>query len=40
MPPNRQAWLARLRQLRESSATGNISPTTEDILHDLRSERG
>ena len=38
--PDRQAWLARLRQLRERSATGRISPTTEDILDDLRSERG
>ena len=39
-PPNRQAWLARLRQLRESSATGKTSPTTEEILDDLRSDRG
>ena len=38
--PNRQAWLARLRQLRASSATGKTSPTTEAILDDLRSERG
>ena len=38
--PNRQAWLARLRHLRASSATGKTSPTTEEILDDLRSERG
>ena len=38
--PDRQAWLARLRQLRESTATGKASPTTEEILEDLRSERG
>ncbi len=38
--PNRQAWLARLRQLRESTATGKTSSTTEQILDDLRSERG
>jgi antitoxin (DNA-binding transcriptional repressor) of toxin-antitoxin stability system len=38
--PDRQAWLARLRPLRESTATGKTSPTTEEILDDLRSERG
>ncbi len=38
--PNRQAWLARLRQWRASPATGKTSPTTEEILDDLRSERG
>ncbi len=38
--PSRQAWLARLRQLRENTATGKTSPTTEEILDDLRSERG
>jgi antitoxin (DNA-binding transcriptional repressor) of toxin-antitoxin stability system len=38
--PNRQAWLARLRQLRANGATGRTSPTTEEILDDLRSERG
>jgi len=38
--PNRQAWLSRLRQLRESTATNKTSPTTEEILDDLRSERG
>lgn len=39
-PNNRQAWLVRLRQLRESTATGKTSPTTEEILDGLRSERG
>ncbi len=38
--PNRRVWLARLRQLRESTATGKTSPTTEQILDELRSERG
>lgn len=38
--PNRQAWLTRLRQLRESTATGKTSPTTEEILDELRAERG
>ncbi|MCX6902256.1 MAG: hypothetical protein NTW03_01995 [Verrucomicrobia bacterium] len=37
---SRQNWLARLRQLRESSATGKASPTSEEMLNDLRSERG
>lgn len=37
--PNRQAWLARLRQLRASTAPGKSSPTTEEILDDLRSPR-
>ena len=36
----RQAWLAKLARLREETATGKTSPTTEDILDDLRSERG
>lgn len=38
--PSRQAWLARLARLREETATGKTSPTTEEILDDLRSERG
>jgi antitoxin (DNA-binding transcriptional repressor) of toxin-antitoxin stability system len=38
--PGRQAWLAKLARLREETATGKTSPTTEDILDDLRSERG
>ena len=37
---NRQAWLAKLSRLRESTATGRTSPTSEAILDDLRSERG
>ena len=36
---NRQAWLAKLARLREVTATGKITPTTEQILDDLRSER-
>lgn len=36
----RQAWLAKLAALRESTATGKTAPTTEQILDDLRSERG
>jgi antitoxin (DNA-binding transcriptional repressor) of toxin-antitoxin stability system len=39
-PAGRQAWLARLAGLREETATGRTSPTTEEILDDLRSERG
>ena len=37
--PNKQAWLSRLRRLREGNATVKISPTTEEILDVLRSER-
>jgi antitoxin (DNA-binding transcriptional repressor) of toxin-antitoxin stability system len=36
----RQVWLTRLARLREETATGKTSPPTEDILDDLRSERG
>ena len=38
--PDRQAWLARLRRLRAAGTTGKTLPTTEEILNDLRSERG
>ena len=38
--PNRQAWLAKPTSLRENTATGKTSPTTEEMLDDLRSERG
>ena len=38
--PNRQAWLAKLARLREATATGKTFPTTEEILDDLRSDRG
>ena len=38
--PNRQAWLAKLAKLRERCATGKTTPTTEQILDDLRSDRG
>jgi prevent-host-death family protein len=37
---DKKAWLARLAELRERTATGKTSPTTEEILDDLRSERG
>jgi len=37
--PDRWAWLARLAELRASGATGKTSPTTEEILDELRSER-
>ena len=37
---NRQVWLAKLARLRESTATGKTTPTTEQILEDLRGERG
>jgi len=36
--PNRQAWLARLRQLRESTATGKGGPTVEQILDEDRGD--
>ena len=39
-PSDRKAWLAKLARLRESTATGKTKPTTEEILEDLRSERG
>ena len=38
--PDRRAWLAKLARLRESTATGKTLPATEEILDDLRSERG
>jgi antitoxin (DNA-binding transcriptional repressor) of toxin-antitoxin stability system len=38
--PDRRAWLERLRLLREQIATSKTGPTTEEILDDLRSERG
>ena len=36
----REAWLQRLDQLRASVGTGKTGATTEEILEDLRSERG
>jgi antitoxin (DNA-binding transcriptional repressor) of toxin-antitoxin stability system len=36
----RQNWLARLARLRESTSTGKTAHTSEEILTDLRSERG
>ena len=38
--PNKQAWLRKLARLRESTATGKTSSTTEEILDELRAERG
>ena len=37
---DRRAWLAKLAKLRDATATGKTLPATEDILDDLRSERG
>ena len=36
--PDRKTWLARLARLREATATGKTTPTTEQILDDLRAE--
>jgi hypothetical protein len=38
--PKREAWLAKLARLREQTATGQNKPSTEEILGDLRAERG
>jgi len=35
---DRQDWLAKLSRLREVTATGKATPTTEQILDDLRAE--
>lgn len=37
--PNRQAWLAKLARLRQVTSTGKQTPTSEQILNDLRAER-
>ena len=37
---NRLAWLAKLSRLRDMTATGKTTPTAEQILGDLRAERG
>ena len=37
--PNRQAWLARLAELREQLSTGKTGPTMEQILDEDRTER-
>ncbi|MBM3889796.1 MAG: type II toxin-antitoxin system prevent-host-death family antitoxin [Verrucomicrobia bacterium] len=37
---DRRAWLARLAQLRERTATLKGWPTSDQILEDLRAERG
>ena len=36
--PNRQAWLAKLRDLREANATGKTGPTVEEILAEDRGD--
>jgi antitoxin (DNA-binding transcriptional repressor) of toxin-antitoxin stability system len=37
---DRKGWLAKLARLRGSAATGKAGASTEEILEDLRSERG
>ena len=37
---DRRVWLDKLARLRAATATGKTSPTTEQILDDLRAERG
>jgi antitoxin (DNA-binding transcriptional repressor) of toxin-antitoxin stability system len=37
---DRRAWLTKLARLRAATATGKTTPTTEEILEDLRAERG
>ena len=37
---NRTVWLAKLARLRETTATGKTGPSTEEILIELRAERG
>lgn len=37
--PNRQAWLARLAELREQLSTGKTGLTVEQILDEDRTER-
>ena len=37
---DRRAWLAKLARLRAATATGKTTPTTDQILEDLRAERG
>ncbi|MDB6040378.1 MAG: hypothetical protein JWM99_4219 [Verrucomicrobiales bacterium] len=39
-PSDRRTWLTKLARLRSSTATGKVTPTTEEILGDLRGERG
>ena len=36
---DRRRWLAELAHLRQSVATQKTTPTTDEILDDLRSER-
>jgi antitoxin (DNA-binding transcriptional repressor) of toxin-antitoxin stability system len=37
---NREAWLKKLADLRMATATGKTGPAAEEILDDLRSDRG
>ena len=39
-PASRRDWLTRLARLRESTSTGKNTPSSEEIIRDLRSERG
>ena len=39
-PNESQSWLQRLEQLRGSVGTGKSGASTEEIIDDLRSERG
>jgi hypothetical protein len=36
--PNRQAWLARLAELRSQLSTGKTGPTVEQILEEDRGD--
>ena len=36
---DRTEWLAKLARLRASTATGKATPSTEQILEELRAER-
>jgi len=40
LPQDRRRWLAELAHLRQSVAAGKTTPSTDEILDDLRSERG
>jgi hypothetical protein len=39
-PEDREAWLARLAELRRQGHTGKTGPSVEAILDELREERG
>lgn len=38
--PDRRSWLRNLAHLREELATGKVAANSEQILDDIRSERG